>query len=128
MAGTEENETQGAPNSALAMRHAQEAKEAKELACKLTDMVNTCGGDDYGMKCLVQEMLRNHRTLQQAFFSSFVMKLIETVANWKTDVNTDGRNEQMKKTCDLIYKALEEHQMTCTDEDGNKRIYGMPFI
>ncbi len=112
----------------LEIERERKREKAEEIANTLTDMVNSCSGGSYEMECLINGILRQHRTLQQSFFSQFVLKLIETVANMRRSCCTDGRNIEMKKTCDLLFKALQENDRAYVDMDGNKKVYELPFI
>ena len=101
-------------------------REGRELAGKLTNWVNTYG-ESQEIKSLIEGLLCQHRTLQQSFFNQFVLKLIETIANWDEN-QTDARNKEMKKICDIIFNALEDNTKAYIDTDGKKKVYCLPFI
>ena len=128
MTETEWNEMQERTKLLNEEKALEEEKNGKKLARTLTDMVNTCGANNHAMECLIEYLLREHRTLQQAFFGNFIMKFIETVANLKEGNGIDLRNAEMKKMCDLIYDTLSKNNMAYTDCDGKKTICGMPFV
>jgi len=105
----------------------RKSERCEELANELTDMVNVCGTDDTA-ECLIDALLRQHRSLQQRFFDRFVLGFIEKVANIRKSTGTDGRNVEMKNVCDEIFKALEGSNKAFVDADGMKRIYELPFV
>ncbi len=100
-------------------------KEAEEIARKLANMVN-CFGKHEDMQVLVDTLLLQHKTLQQSLFTHLFLKFIEAVVNLE-DWRVDGRNEAMKKTCDMIYKALLDNDMAYKEGD-RKRIAELPLV
>lgn len=111
---------------AQVLRQIKAQKEGRELARKLTDMVN--GGGAMESQALIDGILSEHRTLQQALFSQLVLGLIQRVANYKEGEGVDGRNEQMKQVCDTLFDALKANNMAYIDPDGKKKVYGLSFI
>jgi hypothetical protein len=55
-------------------------------------------------KAFIQEMNKEHRTLQQAF-TKLCLQWIENVGS--EDYRTDGRNEQSKETCKKLLSTFE---------------------
>lgn len=108
------------------LKQIQAKKNGESLARKLTDMVNWGGSME--MQALIDGILSEHRTLQQALFSQLVLGLIQRVANYKDGEGVDGRNEQMKKVCDVLFDALKANNMAYIDPDGKKKVYGLSFI
>ena len=102
-------------------------ERCEELANELTDLVNVCDSDDTA-ECLADALLRQHKSLQQRFFSKFVLCFIEKVANIRKDNGIDFRNVEMKNVCDEIFKALEASGKAVTDADGVKGIRRLPFV
>lgn len=88
--------------------------EMEKIASELMDKMNSFGANG---KPFVEQVLSEHKTLQQTFMSEIIIKFIKTVAtapNWRFD----GRNEAMRNICQKLYAVLEEQY--CQD--------GLPLI
>jgi len=77
-------------------------KNAKRLVQELTDFVNYTSRSEYGV--FVQELARQHRTLQQA---STKLMLVWLAYCASEDYRTDGRNEATKALAQEIQAKLE---------------------
>jgi hypothetical protein len=76
----------------------------EQLVQELSDFVNSYNKDRE--KELLALMSNEHRTLQQSF-TKLCFRWIEHVA--KDEYRTDGRNEDSKKTAQLILRLMSEH-------------------
>ena len=101
-------------------------KSAEDIAGRLMDIVNTMWTGEDTMEMIVNRILDSHRTLQQAFFGSFVLKFIEEVAN-KDTVWFDGRNDYMKSVCDMLAGKLVDDEFALK-EDGKVRVLDTPCV
>ncbi|RPI52556.1 MAG: hypothetical protein EHM49_00310 [Deltaproteobacteria bacterium] len=84
----------------------EEKREIKELANKLSRFVNGCTQD--GVVALADEILREHRTLQQQTFGLFLTCIRKWAAlgeGWY-----DLRNEWTVQTCKKIVEKVEDVQ------------------
>ena len=85
------------------MRQDRDNDGARVIAKALSDMCN--GGGSDAIKILVEESMRDHRTLIQAKMG-FVFKMIATAARDYREDNYDGRNEYSFRIASEIYNAL----------------------
>lgn len=78
----------------------QELQEnGKELAGKITDLVNYSGGQ--GTDAFLEQMGREHRTLQQSF-TRLCLQWLEQVAERKGPQFLDARNEASQKIAEQM--------------------------
>lgn len=82
----------------------QELQEnGKELAGKITDLVNYSSGQ--GTDAFLEQMSREHRTLQQSF-TRMCLQWLEQVAERKGPQNVDGRNEASQKIAEQMMNGF----------------------
>ena len=74
--------------------------KTEELVTKITDFINSYNCDEKGF---VEQMSREHRTLQQSF-TRLMFKWIEHCAS--NDYHFDGRNEATHRTSKELIKAF----------------------
>ena len=67
----------------------------------------------------IDAVLTSHRTLQQSFAGNIILAFITKVASMD-ERSFDGRNECMKRFCDMLKKAIDE-----SDFSG---VTGLPMI
>lgn len=67
----------------------------------------------------IDSVLTSHRTLQQSFTGNIILAFITKVASMDERC-FDGRNECMKRFCDMLKKAIDE-----SDFSG---VTGLPMI
>lgn len=78
----------------------QELQEnGKELAGKITDLVNYSGGQ--GQEAFLEQMSREHRTLQQSF-TRLCLQWLEQVAERKGPQFVDDRNKDSQRIAELL--------------------------
>ena len=78
--------------------------ETKELVTKITDFVNSYNRDE---KSFIEQMSREHRTLQQSF-TRLMFKWIEHCAS--NDYHFDGRNEATHRTSKELVNAFSKYK------------------
>lgn len=84
-------------------------ENGKELAGKITDLVNYSGGQ--GQEAFLEQMSREHRTLQQSF-TRMCLQWLEQVAERKGPQFLDARNEASQKIAEkLIGESLPSQQI-----------------
>lgn len=80
----------------------------EEIACQLSDFVNSAF--DSEKRDFVEEVVTDHRTLQQDTFIMF-LKCVETWANYYENGLHDPRNEYTCKASKVIIEALKENDL-----------------
>lgn len=89
------------------------SEEAKRAAQLLSSIVNNFGPED-DIKVFVDEVLKQHRTLQQGIFK-VIVTLIVAWANLPEN-NYDGRNEYTVKTCKQILDLFRDELVVIRDK------------
>ena len=100
-------------------------ENGKELAGKITDLVNYSGGQ--GQEAFLEQMSREHRTLQQSF-TRMCLQWLEQVAERKGPQFLDARNEASQKITSqmmegFIKQVAFERNIPTEDIKNNWEIY-----
>lgn len=82
-------------------------------------LMTAINGRSSECKDFIEAVLTSHRTLQQSFAGNIILAFITKVAPMDERC-FDGRNECMKRFCDMLKKAIDE-----SDFSG---VTGLPLI
>lgn len=91
-------------------------EKGRNAAKQVSDIVNYSSGS--GTDAFLEQMSREHRTLQQSF-TRMCLQWLEQVAERKGPQNVDGRNEASQKIAEkLIGESLPSQQILEQMMDG----------
>lgn len=92
----------------------EKVMNGKEVAKEISYAINR--GDREFINELMEELINDHRTLQQRFCGRFVMNYIRNMHNRYKDGWYDDRNEQSCKSCHQMWEAFKKENPFYDDE------------
>lgn len=78
-----------------------------DVAKALSHMANSLSPEN-GMQILVNELVNEHPTIQQAITGHLILNFVRLMHNRHMSENYDGRNKMACIVCDRMWKAVKD--------------------
>jgi len=90
-------------------------EKGKKLAREMSDLMNSSSGA--GAEGFIEEMNKDHRTLQQSF-TRFCLQWLENVAERQGPQNVDLRNKASQEVCENLMEGWKLYMSKKTNIGG----------